>query len=71
MDHVSGWTKPGARLLLCQPYHLSATALLDLARAAEHFGLDISIHGCGWYGFGTVAIELTPAARSPKTERPA
>jgi hypothetical protein len=59
MDHVSGWLTPdGERLLLCQPYHLEPSTLVD---ACRHFGLRADISGAGWYGHGTVAIELRKA----------
>jgi hypothetical protein len=61
MDHVTGWTKNGKpALLLCQPHHLHQWMLRDIADAAERFGLKVAIHGDGWYGYGTIAIELTP-----------
>ena len=58
MDHVSGWTKNGERMLLCQPYHFADVA--SLAKACEEFDLMPIIHGDGWYGHGTIAIELRP-----------
>jgi hypothetical protein len=59
MDHVSGWTRDGKpAVLLCQPYNLYAADLADLVRVYEQFGLDVRIHGGGWYGHGTVCIEL-------------
>jgi hypothetical protein len=58
MDHVSGWTKDGERLLICQPYHISDVE--SLSHACEQFDLDAAIHGLGWYGHGTVCIELRP-----------
>lgn len=60
MDHTTGWrAKDGKHLLLCQPYQLGARDLRDMAQAAERFDLHIEIHGNGWYGNGTIAIELT------------
>lgn len=67
MDHVSGWLGPnGERLLLCQPYWL--TDIVSLVAACEQFNLKAEVHGNGWYGHGTVAIELTPQllARGPR-----
>jgi hypothetical protein len=59
MDHISGWTRDGKpAVLLCQPYNLSADDLADLVRVHEQFGFDVRIHGGGWYGHGTVCIEL-------------
>jgi hypothetical protein len=57
MDHISGWLEPdGKRLLLCQPYAFSdARTLVD---ACTKFDLTATITGAGWYGHGTVAIEL-------------
>jgi hypothetical protein len=60
MDHVTGWTKDGkAALLLCQPYALRTDDIRDLMATAARFELDVTVHGDGWYGNGTVAIELT------------
>jgi hypothetical protein len=61
MDHVSGWTKDGKGVLLCQPYHLNDDDLRDLTQTAARLGLKVDVHGVGWYGHGTVAIELAPA----------
>jgi hypothetical protein len=63
MDHVSGYirkTEDGAkeRLLLCQPYQLNHPE--TLIAAADEFNLEFGISGRGWYGHGTVTIELTP-----------
>jgi hypothetical protein len=58
MDHVSGWTKAGERILLCQPYWFDDFA--SLVEACEKFNLVAEVHGDGWYGHGTVAIELRP-----------
>lgn len=56
MDHVSGWTKDGERMLLSQPYWLSE--ITSLLKACIEFNLEVSIHGNGWYGHGTIAIEF-------------
>lgn len=62
LDHITGWTRHGVPyMLLCQPYHLSARSLQHLAACAALHGLNIEINGDGWYGSGTIAIELTPA----------
>lgn len=58
MDHVSGWTKNGDRVLLCQPYSL--TDFASLIDACEEFNLTATVHSDGWYGHGTIAIELRP-----------
>lgn len=58
MDHTSGYTREGERMLLCQPYFLNDPE--TLIAAADKFGLEFAISGRGWYGHGTVTIELTP-----------
>ena len=62
MDHTSGYTRAGKngmeRLLLCQPYFFND--LETLIAAAEEFNLEVAISGRGWYGRGTVTIELQP-----------
>ena len=60
MDHVSGWTKRGERVLLCQPYQL--TDFQSLINVCKEFNLTASVSGRGWYGHGTVCIELRPLA---------
>lgn len=60
MDHVSGWTKDGKpALLLAQPYSLFN--IESLLKATSEFNLDVSVNGDGWYGHGTIAIELRRA----------
>jgi hypothetical protein len=68
MDHVTGWIdKDGNRLLLCQPsMGFGGEGLQSLLDAANVFNLDMRITGEGWYGFGTIAIELTPVAAKAK-----
>jgi hypothetical protein len=62
MDHISGWTKGDERMLLCQPYELyDFVSLID---ACEKFNLAATVHGNGWYGYGTIAIELRPKGNS-------
>jgi hypothetical protein len=62
MDHLTAWTRNGKpAILLAQPYHLCPDDLRHLA-SLEASGLDISIHGRGWYGYGTVCIEITAEA---------
>jgi hypothetical protein len=57
MDHVTGWTRNGKpTFLLCQPYELYPHDLKNIIEEAERFGVNVRIHGGGWYGFGTVAI---------------
>jgi hypothetical protein len=60
MDHTSGWTRSGERLLLCQPYHFDLSDCRSLLAACDRFGLDARIRADGWYGHGTVCIELKP-----------
>jgi hypothetical protein len=60
LDHITAWTRNGKpALLLSQPYGPLNNGHLQeiLARAAE-FGLAVKIHGDGWYGCGTTAIEF-------------
>jgi hypothetical protein len=58
MDHISCYIdeKNGERVLICQPYHFSDVK--SLAEACEKFNLRATVHGDGWYGHGTVCIEL-------------
>jgi hypothetical protein len=62
MDHTSGYVRQAEsgleHLLLCQPYFLNDPETLMVA--AKEFNLDVAISGRGWYGHGTVTIELRP-----------
>jgi hypothetical protein len=62
MDHTSGYVRQAEsgleHLLLCQPYFLNDPE--TLMAAAKKFNLDVAITGRGWYGHGTVTIELRP-----------
>jgi len=61
MDHVSAWKgDDGKRLLLCQPYQFGLGDCQTLIDACAKFNLKAYIAGRGWYGFGTIAIELYP-----------
>ena len=61
MDHISGWIDgDGNRLLICQPYEISN--FLSLHEACQKFGLRARVNGDGWYGHGTVCIELKAAS---------
>jgi hypothetical protein len=66
MDHVTGWIdSDGQRLLLCQPYVLGADGLRSLITTADSFNLELRLDGSGWYGHGTIAIELTTKGDQP------
>lgn len=59
MDHVSCWQgEDGRRMVLAQPYVLGVDALWDLVRTCKLWGFGIRVDGSGWYGHGTVTIEL-------------
>jgi hypothetical protein len=64
MDHTSGYTRGDERMLLCQPYFLNDPE--TLTAAADKFNLEFGISGRGWYGHGTVTIELTPRGQSTR-----
>jgi len=59
MDHVSGYTnKKGERILMAQPYGLNIEDLESIAKIVHENDLQVSVHGSGWYGHGTVCVEL-------------
>jgi len=68
MDHTSGYTRETEwgkeRMLMCQPYGLNHPE--TLMAAAEEFDLDYEISGRGWYGCGTVTIQLTPKGQNER-----
>lgn len=56
MDHVTYWKRDGKpALLLAQPY---GCGLSDIADLATHTDLKVRFSGLGWYGHGTVAVEV-------------
>ena len=60
MDHVSAWTgKDGQRILVCQPYHIASAELESILTACSQFSLEAEIRSDGFYGHGSVCIELT------------
>ncbi len=59
MDHTTGWTRDGKpAVFICQPYYLSASDRAELNALSVIHGLDIRVGGTGWYGHGTVFVEL-------------
>jgi hypothetical protein len=58
-DHVSGYTNAkGERILLAQPYALGVEDMESLVKVARENNLYVTVHGGGWYGHGTVCVEL-------------
>lgn len=56
MDHVTRWSRNGKpALLLAQPYHLEVSQLRPLL---DDEALKVLVSARGWYGWGTVAIEV-------------
>ena len=64
MDHVTGWTQDGKRVLLSQPYGI--TEFSSLAKACKELGLKAFLHGRGWYGHGSVCIEFSALEKITK-----
>jgi hypothetical protein len=64
MDHTTGWTRGGKpAAMIFQPYHLTDEGRAQLDSLAATHGLDIHIGDTGWYGHGTIFIELWKQAR--------
>ena len=58
LDHVTLWMHNGKpEVLVSQPYTLQGYHLGNLA-ALEEQDLKVVIHGHGWYGHGTVCVEI-------------
>jgi len=56
MDHINCYhDQHGERVLIYQPYHVDAGYL---EKVCERLGLTYDINGLGWYGYGTVTVEL-------------
>jgi len=58
-DHPTGWTYRGKpAVLVAQPYGLCSYDLEDLTTISRDPRLYVRIEGSGWYGRGTVFIEI-------------
>lgn len=58
-DHVTGWTFSGLpAVLVAQPYPFGKESEKDLAAIAEDPDLHVIVGPTGWYGRGTVFIEI-------------
>ncbi|MEV4542275.1 hypothetical protein [Micromonospora echinaurantiaca] len=58
MDHVTRWNRFGEpALILAQPYRLHGDDMVELGQLAAD-GLHVWVHTHGWYGWGTVAVEV-------------
>lgn len=71
VDHVTCWNRHGrAHLIYAQPYSLGADAMAELAAIAGEWRVDVAVAPRGgWYGHGTVAVELTPCAAADEERR--
>ncbi|HEY9474694.1 MAG TPA: hypothetical protein VIS06_12695 [Mycobacteriales bacterium] len=59
MDHVTGWACYGRRqprVLVSQPYNVSAQSAAELAALTTEPGLTVEIHPNSWYGHGTTFV---------------
>lgn len=62
MDHVTRWNRGGEpALILAQPYGLSGEDVAEVGQLAADEGLHVSVDARGWYGWGTVAVEVWDA----------
>jgi hypothetical protein len=58
LDHVTCWTHDGdPAVLVSQPYRLHEEARANFEALASD-GLTVRIHDHGWYGNGTVCVEV-------------
>jgi hypothetical protein len=59
MDHTTAWKYDGKpAMLICQPYHIYDSDMREIIDVVSKFDVDVSIHGAGFYGYGTACIEL-------------
>jgi hypothetical protein len=57
-DHVTCWTREGMpAVIVSQPYSLTMEDLQMLSELAQE-DLDVFINGKGWYGHGTICVEI-------------
>lgn len=63
-DHLTGWNIDGKpALLLAQPYQIDGDGIADLAQI-EGQGYETHLDTNGWYGCGTITVEIwIPAQR--------
>lgn len=61
LDHSLGWTREGKpAYITAAPYELNTDSMHAILEGCRRFGLGIYVDGRGWYGHGTVHVELTP-----------
>ncbi|MEU8158128.1 hypothetical protein AB0B94_31120 [Micromonospora sp. NPDC048986] len=59
MDHVTRWTYKGKpAVMIAQPYGVRSGDFASLAEVEAEDTLNMWIKGGGWYGWGTVAVEV-------------
>jgi hypothetical protein len=59
MDHVTRWSRDGQpALIVAQPYGLHGKHVAEVGQLAARDGLHVSVDARGWYGWGTLAIEV-------------
>lgn len=59
MDHVTRWTRDGKpAAMIAQPYRVWGDDFASLATIAATDGLEVHLDARGWYGWGTVAVEV-------------
>jgi hypothetical protein len=69
-DHVTCWTRDGIpAVIVSQPYNIHMPSLIALGDLARE-DLDVYIHGTGWYGGGTVCVEIWSARPEPRYHLP-
>jgi hypothetical protein len=63
-DHVTCWTYKGKpAVLVYQPYNLDEDNLKMLGALDRH-GLEVHVDGRGWYGGGTICVEIWGISRN-------
>jgi hypothetical protein len=62
LDHVTLWLHNGKpEVVVSQPYNLEGYHLGHLSALEEQLGLRVRVSGRGWYGHGTVFVEIWAA----------
>lgn len=65
LDHSLAWIRGGKpAYITAAPHELNTESMHAILEGCRRFGLTIYVDGRGWYGIGTVNVELKPDSRA-------